>query len=752
MSTTNQILSQAVQDLLTTLSGELSSSDISTLRLVDDALSNLLRATVRIRLNECAAVNRLPPEILSTIFDLLRSNQSCSGDIDGRYHAILRPDTRSLIAVTHVCRRWRDISLGCAQLWTNVSTISPLAPKFFERSQEMSLTVFVSLVRGRPPPVPKQVFLNQFPRIKVLHIDLECSAQIRHWRKHLQSLARSLESLTVVTHGRESHVRANPLLVMPFFGTECPVSLRFLSISGTTVLIPADRFPALQYAHLSVSPPGIGPGVRFQQLMIWTLIWGLLRNTPRLETLHLHLQSAHSHRLSEESPALERIALPMMRHLCITLPRIATHWARGTDGHFGPVRTMLSCLDMPATTVVSVQEASSCSSSDTQAGAMPYLCILPSAGPSPESAVSVGSDGTAFIVRGTSTTYFKYSSCITPDTIQSFVTAWRPGRLPTPVRERTEAALATVRALRIHSSPRWLASAKSFCLHRPASGEALARLAPLITRLTTLVLRDYTGEMAAHLVRMLVRDKPVLCPGLASVTYITLGRPCDVRTGRFAPAAMAAAEEAEAKAKTKTETAMATETGMGTPVLDAILGATSVRAYLLGRPLERLVFCCPVVTHDRVLERTHGVTRVEVRGADAWAGSLDGDGDSVFSRGVEGCRVPAENLNLNAPARKPKLPGANAEQNQDIAPSSCGLRGPARGGCYSRMPEEEYDSLWTAERERVRFGCRLEERERERGVGQPATLAASGYDDARCYVGVGQGVGGDVDGTLSKSA
>ncbi|PIL28771.1 hypothetical protein GSI_08815 [Ganoderma sinense ZZ0214-1] len=728
MPTTHEDLPKAMQDLLSTLSVELSSSsNISSLRLVDDALSNLLRATVRARLNHCVAVNRLPPEILVAIFDLLRSSSLDCDYVDGRLPAVLRSDNRSLIAVTHVCRRWRDVSLGCAQLWTSVSTTSPLATQFFERSQEMPLTVFVSLVRGRPPPVPKQLFLDQLPRITVLHIDLECSAQIRHWRKHLQSLAKSLESLTVVTHGRESHIRANPLLVVPFFGTECPISLRFLSISGTTVLIPTDRFPALKDAHLSVSSAAQwGPAVRFTQLMIWTMTWDLLRNTPLLETFHLHLQSAHSDRLSEEPPALERIALPMMRHLCITLPRIPNYWARSTEGHLGPVRTMLSSLDMPTTAVVSVQEASSCSSSDTEAGALPHLYILPSTGPSPESAISVGSDGTTFVVRGTSTTYFKYSSTITPDKIQSFAVPWHAQPQPNPLRERTEAALATARALRIHSSPRWLptAVAKSACLGRPAPGEALARLAPLVPHLTTLVLRDYTGEMALHLVRMLVRDRPVLCPALAAVTYSTLGRPCDVRAGRFVPAAAVG----EAGTATKTSTAIETETDTATniktemesktetdpPALGAILGATSVRAYLLGRPLEHLVVCCPSVARDRVLEHTHGVARVEVRGADAWD-ALDGDGrDGVFARGAEGCRVPVENLHSTAPKRKPKMsadvdPDGNAERSRTstVASTSAGMApvlgpGPVRGGCYSRTPEEEYDELWKAERERVR--------------------------------------------------
>ncbi len=352
------------------------------LRLVDNALSNLLRANVRTPLNKCAAVNRLPPQVLSAIFKLLCSRVLDCDGIYGHHPATLRPHNRSLIAVTHVCRLWRDVSLGCAQLWTNISTICPLAPKFFERSQEMPLAVSVSLVRGRMPPrVPKRVFLDQLPRIKVLHIDLECSAQIRHWRNHLQSLAKSLESLTIAMHDRKAHDRANPPLVMPFFGTECPISLRFLSISSTTVLIPTDHFPALEHARLSMS--SFSP--RLFDHLGNPLLRGLLTNTPRLQTFHFHLPLRA---LVRDDPVLNRIRLPEMRHFCITLPQIPTRYGV-QDGYYDAVYTMLANLDLPGTAVVAIQETS-------VSGDLPNLYIA--ADPAIESVLTVDGRGTTFVI------------------------------------------------------------------------------------------------------------------------------------------------------------------------------------------------------------------------------------------------------------------------------------------------------------------------------------------------------------------
>ncbi|KAI1786368.1 hypothetical protein LXA43DRAFT_58818, partial [Ganoderma leucocontextum] len=419
----------------------------SQLRLIDDALSSFVHTAVRTQLNQCAPVNRLPPEVLSAIFDLVRYGSSYSDGLDaGDHAAILQPDNRSLIAVTHVCRQWRDVSLGHAHLWTSVSTHSPFAPTFFERSRGLPLTVFVRLRQGKPPSIPKQMFLDQHPRIRVLHIGLECSLQITHWKKLLQSVAKSLESLTVVTHGYQKDFTANRSLnlLLSFFGAERPAALKSLSISSRTPLIPTDHFPILEHAHLAGFQSRHGFFGNFKLATLFLL----LLNAPRLQTFHLHLQSTYWHSVHEAFEDLGQITLPMMRHLCVTLPPRPVWATRQYEDPFSGICAMVASLHMPTTAMVSIQQGS-CS----RDGEIPLLYIPITASVSAESVLSVDSRETTFIVSGPQTAHFRFLSCFGFNGILSFVNG--APVLPAPVREKAQAALATVRALRIHSSADW---------------------------------------------------------------------------------------------------------------------------------------------------------------------------------------------------------------------------------------------------------------------------------------------------------
>ena len=56
---------------------------------------------VRAAKNSFAPINRIPPEILSLLPDY-------------------RETDHQLVALTHVCRRWRDIFISCSPLWTSL--------------------------------------------------------------------------------------------------------------------------------------------------------------------------------------------------------------------------------------------------------------------------------------------------------------------------------------------------------------------------------------------------------------------------------------------------------------------------------------------------------------------------------------------------------------------------------------------------------------------------------------------------------
>ncbi|KAF8259748.1 hypothetical protein EI94DRAFT_1614380, partial [Lactarius quietus] len=68
------------------------------------------------RRNALAPISSLPTEIMASIFFLLR--------LPARYE---EPDIRDALCVTHVCHRWREISLDSPLFWSRVdfATVSP---------------------------------------------------------------------------------------------------------------------------------------------------------------------------------------------------------------------------------------------------------------------------------------------------------------------------------------------------------------------------------------------------------------------------------------------------------------------------------------------------------------------------------------------------------------------------------------------------------------------------------------------------
>ncbi|TCD68935.1 hypothetical protein EIP91_009325 [Steccherinum ochraceum] len=92
---------------------------------------------LRVRHNALILVaSRLPPEILSTIFYLCVMTYRERKALFSRSSSQANP--YRWIALTHVCRRWREVALGNTLLWTNVYSVSRatlnLALVFLQRS------------------------------------------------------------------------------------------------------------------------------------------------------------------------------------------------------------------------------------------------------------------------------------------------------------------------------------------------------------------------------------------------------------------------------------------------------------------------------------------------------------------------------------------------------------------------------------------------------------------------------------------
>ena len=88
---------------------------------------------VRSLKNDLAPINRIPPEVLTSIPDFWD-----------------KPDRdRGLIRLTHVCRTWREIFISCSPLWTNLSCIgTDKTHVYLERSKSSPIHLHLQGVYG----------------------------------------------------------------------------------------------------------------------------------------------------------------------------------------------------------------------------------------------------------------------------------------------------------------------------------------------------------------------------------------------------------------------------------------------------------------------------------------------------------------------------------------------------------------------------------------------------------------------------
>lgn len=94
--------------------------------------------------NTLAPINRLPPELLASIFALTAQLVRESTEIGNGL---------AWISVTHVCQLWRDVALDCTSLWCNLPYTHPaLLEAMVERSKGAPLCIDFegSNARGGP--------------------------------------------------------------------------------------------------------------------------------------------------------------------------------------------------------------------------------------------------------------------------------------------------------------------------------------------------------------------------------------------------------------------------------------------------------------------------------------------------------------------------------------------------------------------------------------------------------------------------
>ncbi|RDX52482.1 hypothetical protein OH76DRAFT_1480597 [Lentinus brumalis] len=135
-------------------------SSVSELQLLLEYLLGVLLA-VRGRMNQLSSIDRFPPEVLAAIFDFVRLPK-WHEDTDRE----LPPDHRSLVAITHVCRRWRTVALDCSSLWTGIVAYSSSAQTFSERSHGAPVDMSVVVIRGKLPKMQQSLLVKLRPLIR----------------------------------------------------------------------------------------------------------------------------------------------------------------------------------------------------------------------------------------------------------------------------------------------------------------------------------------------------------------------------------------------------------------------------------------------------------------------------------------------------------------------------------------------------------------------------------------------------------
>ncbi|KAG1876482.1 hypothetical protein DFJ58DRAFT_909760 [Suillus subalutaceus] len=132
---------------------------------------------LRSRSNGQIPISRLPDDILLMIFELFEEEKRLNGrDNRDHIHATYGIDNvPACLEVTHVCRHWRNVALGCPTLWTFINSPPPLwLDVMLQGSQKAPLVVTYKLPRWSRSPISledcfEKVLLH-LPRIKHLKL------------------------------------------------------------------------------------------------------------------------------------------------------------------------------------------------------------------------------------------------------------------------------------------------------------------------------------------------------------------------------------------------------------------------------------------------------------------------------------------------------------------------------------------------------------------------------------------------------
>ena len=191
--------------------------------------------------NRLAPINQIPPEVLALIPDFW--------DLDDRYQI-----DQALIALTHVCRTWRDIFISRSSLWTNFNCED--ADKtcvYLERAKSSPISLWLERDGTLPPHDP---FLHIIPRaidqLKSLSV-VGKPQNLQDITAHLSRPAPLLESL-YIDGGSELGSGHNSVLTATLFNGDLS-SLRRLHLRNIHTELPWRNMINLTSFVLGYIPP-----------------------------------------------------------------------------------------------------------------------------------------------------------------------------------------------------------------------------------------------------------------------------------------------------------------------------------------------------------------------------------------------------------------------------------------------------------------------------------------------------------------
>lgn len=223
-----------------------------TQRLVDDEIERL-KSNIRSFLshrNTLSPISRLPSEILSHIFALTQPPEDSDQSKEKSFTSF------DWIVVSHVCRAWRFIALGCATLWTGINSSHRFMDLFMERSEGAVLRCDMDARRGKIDPILR--LLQQVRRTSYIHLRVSHKVSAKVFAS-LCTPAPLLRSLIILYENTD----ASPYAVLPitnnvalpentFAGTS--TNLSTLSLTGCG--IPPNARILSTVTSLSIISPG----------------------------------------------------------------------------------------------------------------------------------------------------------------------------------------------------------------------------------------------------------------------------------------------------------------------------------------------------------------------------------------------------------------------------------------------------------------------------------------------------------------